>query len=122
MPVSIKQHSEPVEDRSARAYRESRSQIELIVQQHFVGNALLAAHLAGANEYFGSALAAALDLGSVAYLAADMHWLKVSLAGPQFPIESLRDYLVVYAAAMRKAMGHAADEMAEWLEAYASSS
>ena len=119
-PVAIRQPGTPGDDAKARAYRDARSQIESIVQQHFAGNILLTPDLAQANGYFGSTLAAALDLGDVAYLEADMPWIKVLLARYRVPSEGLHDYLVGYAAAMREAMGATADEPADWLERYAS--
>ncbi len=120
MPFRIKRLSRPTENNDSRLYRDARPQIDSIVHQHFAGNVLLSPHLAATNGYFGSTLAAALELGNVAFLAAEMQWLKVLLQGSHLPIESMQEYLTAYSNAMRQAMGPAADESADWLEAYTS--
>ena len=120
MPFKIKRRRRPIERNNPRLYRDARPQIDSIVHQHFAGNDLLAPRMAAINGYFGSTLAAALELGNVAYLAADMQWLKVLLEGSHLPIESMQEYLTTYSNAMRQAMGPAADEIADWLEAYTS--
>ncbi len=119
-PFRIKRQSGPAGNNNSRSYRDARPQIDSIVHQHFAGNVLLAPHMAAINGYFGGTLAAALELGSVAYLATDMQWLKVLLEGSHLPIESMQEYLTAYSNAMRQAMGPAADEIADWLEAYTS--
>ncbi len=120
MPFRIKRQSRPTEHINTQLYRDARPQIDSIVHQHFAGNDLLAPHLAAINGYFGSTLAAALELGNVAYLATDMQWLKVLLEGSQPPIESMQEYLAAYSNAMRQTMGPAADDIADWLEEYTS--
>ena len=117
-PIKVRLRSEPVINPVAQAYRDSRSKIELTVQQQFESAGLPTRDLATSNGYFGTALAAALDLGNVAYLEADMDWIRVVLAGQNLPVESLRHYLTAYAGAVRQVMGTSAAQVADWLEGY----
>ncbi len=103
----------------AKAYIASRPQIEAALQRSVAGLADNAADLTIANTYFGAALDAALELGSVSYLAADMDWIHFLLAEPRLPFQTAREYFSAYAAAMREVMAARGSEIAEQLEQYA---
>jgi MerR family transcriptional regulator, light-induced transcriptional regulator len=113
--------SRPVELLEARRFRESRPQIEAHVQRQFARHALPGRYLGIANRFFGEALAAALSLGSVSYLQADIDWVHVLLQGQGIPEAGLREYLLAYGHAVRRVMGHEAAEIAGSIEAYAAS-
>ncbi len=110
---------EPPQNPLLQTFRASRPQIELTILQAFSRMKLPGAYLGVANEYFGAALEAALDLGNVAYLEADLAWIGSLLAGRGLPAASLPDYLTAYAKAFHHVMGTSAKETAEWIEAYA---
>jgi methanogenic corrinoid protein MtbC1 len=120
-PVALKPQSTARQSTGAEAYRGSRAEIEFILQHDLAGQVVPDLDLTIANNYFGGALAAALALGNIEYMAADMDWIKLLVIRPHMPFESPHGYLMAYAAAMRQVMGVAATEMANWLEAYAPS-
>jgi len=72
-----------------------------------------------ANRYFGEALAAALLLGSVSYLQADIGWVQVLLRGQGIPEAGLREYLLAYGHTIRRVLGQDAAETAGWIERHA---
>lgn len=104
----------------AAAFRDARLAIELNVRQHLLKTALPSRLLIIANSYFGSELAAALDLGDVKYLEPDMEWIRKMLTGQGLPQRALHDYLLAYSAAVRKVMGAAGAGLAAWIRDYAS--
>jgi hypothetical protein len=103
----------------AQAYWAWRPEIEAALQRGVGGPTETAVDLTIANNYFGSALAAALEFGNVSYLAADMEWIRFLLTKPRLPFASPRDYMMAYSAAVRRAMGARGDEIADQLERYA---
>ncbi|MGE5073794.1 MAG: MerR family transcriptional regulator [Anaerolineae bacterium] len=104
----------------AQAFRAARTAIEGAVQQQLGDRVEPGADLAIANSYFGSALAAALELGDVAYVRADLAWIRSLLMKPHLPFKSEQDYLLAYAAGIRRAMG-GSSQIATWLERYSNS-
>jgi hypothetical protein len=109
-------------DVGAELYRRSRSEIEAVLQKRLEAEADPGIELAIANSYFGGALAAALELGNIAYLSADMDWIDFLLTKPHMPFASSHNYLLAYAASIRDVMGPAGTPIAEWLEGRAANS
>jgi DNA-binding transcriptional MerR regulator len=103
----------------AAPFREAQPQIEAGVYKRFSHEPLPSRHLTTANRFLGAALGAALSLGDVRYVQADIDWVQALLRGQGFPDESLRQYLLAYAHAVRRALGGDAGKVADWLEAYA---
>lgn len=104
---------------AALKYREALQSVEANVERRYAGKALPARHLAAANRFLGAALAAALELGSIAHLEADLEWICVLLKAQGLPESSLQEYLRVYASSVRAAMHREGDAIADWLEDYA---
>lgn len=102
-----------------QAYVARRPEIEAALLRAVAGQADAAVDLTIANSYFGGALAAALEFGSVDYLAADMDWLRFVLTRPGMPFRTSRAYFMAYAAALREVMSSRGDELAGQLEEYA---
>jgi DNA-binding transcriptional MerR regulator len=104
---------------AALGYRAALASIEVNVIRRFARTALPERHLAAANKFLGAALGAALELGSIAYLEADLDWIKVLLKAQGLPDDSLREYLRAYAGSVRAVMHREGDEIADWLEEHA---
>jgi len=108
-----------ISNEQAVAFREARARIEFYVHQHFAKSPFPSRLLTIANNYFGPALAAALDLGNIAYIEADMEWIQTLLAGHGLRLNLLRDYLLAYADAVRKVMGVHSAAISGWMRNYA---
>ena len=115
-PVSITKRRTSAGARSAQAYREARPFIEMDLNQRLKKSRIFPEHLRAANHYFGDALAAALELGSASYLAADMDWIRNLLAQHEIPGDALQGYLAAYSYAAQKAMGDESLPLVEWLK------
>ncbi len=121
-PVSIRKTGEAGVNVLAQAYWAWRPEIEAAMQRNVGGQAETAVDLTIANSYFGGALAAALEFGSVSYLSADMEWIRFLLTKPRLPFQTPKRYLTAYAAAIRETMGARGSEIADQLERYAENS
>ena len=117
--ITIHKRREAAPSLLAKAYIASKPQIEAALQRSVAGQGDSAVDLTIANSYFGGALAAALEFGSVSYLAADIDWIHFLLAEPQLRFHTAREYFTAYADAMREVMGARGSEIAGELEQYA---
>ncbi len=118
-PIRVHKRRGATANLLAEAYISLRPQIEAALQRTVAGQADTAVDITIANSYFGGALTAALEFGSVGYLAADMEWMDFLLTGPHLPFRGPREYFMAYAAAMRQVMDSRGSEIAEQLEQYA---
>lgn len=103
---------------TARLYREKRSLIELDFLDHLQPESLPVEHIGEINDYFGSRLAAALELGDPAFLEADLEWISWLLARRQLPVDPLKSYLSLYHQAVRNVLGTDGAAITSWLETY----
>lgn len=117
--VSIGQPGPKAANFAAQAFRTLRSEVEAAVRKRLAGEVGPDADLMIANSYFGNALTAALELGDIAYLAADMDWIHFLLTRPRLPFDSPQAYLLAYTAGVRQVMGSSGIDIAHWLEQYA---
>ncbi len=104
----------------AAAYRQARAGIEIEVQHTLAGLPIPVEMLEVANSHFGEALEAALELGSISYLDADLTWVRALLVNQGLPVQTLAAYLRAHAKALMQALGKSAAPIADWLEGYAS--
>ena len=118
-PSPAKSRALPGPGFEASAFTEVRMRLERHVVQRFSKTPLPSRLLELANKYFGAALTAALQLGNIKYLEPDLGWIHAALAGQGLPADSLREYLLAYADAVRKVMGTSGVEIASWLRSYA---
>jgi MerR family transcriptional regulator, light-induced transcriptional regulator len=114
-PAAFSRRMPALSGETALAFREARTRIEYQLHQHFGKTAVPSRLLTVANAHFGSGLAAALDLGNVRYMQADMHWIQTVLTGQGLPPKILREYLQAYADAVRKVMGARGAEITSWI-------
>lgn len=119
MPQTVHKPREVRPNLLAQTYLASRPQIEAALLRTASVQGDAAVDLTIANNYFGGALAAALEFGDVDYLAADMEWIRFLLAKRGIPFRSPRAYFMAYAAASREVMGSRGGELAEKLKQYA---
>ena len=120
-PNAMRKQTESGASLVAQSYWAWRPEIEAALQRQVSGQAETAVDLMIANSYFGGTLAAALEFGNVAFLAADMEWIRFLLTKPHLPFQTPRAYFMAYAAAMREVMGSRGAEIADQLEHYAES-
>jgi methanogenic corrinoid protein MtbC1 len=102
---------------AADAFRWRRKLVESELEQLFSGGGSPAAeYLTVANYHFGNALEAALELGNVAYLEADLEWINRLLGARGLAEDSLGHYLAAYATILRQVGRPEVAQAADWLE------
>jgi DNA-binding transcriptional MerR regulator len=105
----------------ARSYRLKRPLIEAALRGYFAEHGPEGVDMTPAFLHFGPALQAALQLGHVGYLEADLDWLRDGMAGSgSSAAEHLPAYLSAYSDAIRTVMGAEGAPIAGWLAGYAS--
>jgi DNA-binding transcriptional MerR regulator len=81
-----------------------------------LGSAVIAHnHLAMANRELGLNIGAALALGDMAFLGADIEWLAGLLKNHGWPVESLHAYLQAYYLAAKQQMDKRGEPVISWL-------
>jgi DNA-binding transcriptional MerR regulator len=106
----------------ARAYQLNRPLIEAALRDDPLASALEGRDLESANLYFGRTLSAALQLGQVDYLKAELDWFRGLSIRERKPAESLKEYFLAYSNAVRQLMGPQGSPVADWLDRYISAS
>lgn len=119
-PMRVKAQKTVMPSPQAEAYRRARAGIEIEVQHSLAGLPIPQQMLDVANSEFGAALEAAMELGSISYLEADLTWVRALLENQGLPPVALPAYLRAHAKALRGALGQSAASVADWLEGYAS--
>lgn len=99
-----------------RSFLIKRPLIEAAVNEHFQSGDLPPAYLETANRYFGNNLSAALQLGSIEYLASELEWLYQMLTSHHRNTELVREYLARYASAMEIHLPPEAQFIPSWLK------
>jgi len=100
------------------AFRLRRAFIETELAARLGAGGLPAAHIAAANTFFGDSIAAALELGDLAYLEPDMDWLR-NLLGPHGSDQGrlapfLRDFIDI----CQDQIGPACAPLRDWLGSF----
>lgn len=72
-------------------------------------------HLAMANRDLALNIDAALALGDMDFLGADIDWVAGLLSAHQIPVETLREYLNVYHEAAETQMDGRGRPVVDWL-------
>jgi len=85
---------------------ETRLAIEADLQKHYQGDSLPLVYLNTANRELGNNIEAALRLGDISLLTANIEWIEGLLVHHHYsmPKESLRQYLATYAKAVKANM------------------
>ncbi len=102
--------------RTLEAFRQFRSSIELDTWQALNAQDLPVNHLREATEFLSDHVEAALLLGDLDFLAADVAWVETMLHYRQIPALVLQRHLQIYSQAVRRHMGEPGRLIADWLE------
>jgi DNA-binding transcriptional MerR regulator len=96
-------------------YHERRMLLEANVWRRLEAADIPPAYLSLANEEFAHNVVAALTLGDMNFLAADMSWIKGLLTNYHIPEESLRHYMNAYYQAARVHLAEQGNPIVNWL-------
>ena len=121
-PRQVPRVSPPERSPLAQAYLLNRPLIEASISMQPESARYSAAESGTAGFQLGRVLGAALELGQVGYVRADLDWIRGLLRQQARPAESLPEYLVAYSQAVRKTMGSTGSPIADWLDSYLSGS
>jgi hypothetical protein len=101
-------------------YREKRPLIEMALFETLLERNLPTEHIDTANYFLGNALTAALELGEIAYLTAEIELLYGLLTARDIRPDRIIPYLDAYSSAVRRVIGEHNTPITEWLDAYTS--
>lgn len=98
------------------AFLARRSIIEASLDENAAALRLPLEYLYTANQFLGDNIVAALRLGEMAYLDAEINWLKAFLHGYRLPSGMLGDYFKTYLNVVRRHLNDAGAPIVAWLE------
>jgi methanogenic corrinoid protein MtbC1 len=117
-PLFPVKHPSPDYAQASADYAENLASIEARVWESLRGHpALEPYYLKIANANLASSISAALSLGDMNLLGADITWITGLLASSQIAPDLLREYLHVYHRAARSALGERGRVITAWLDA-----
>ena len=96
-------------------FQERRGMIEAEIWQLYRQTDLSTEHLLNTNQYMARNIIAALQLGSMALLNADITWVEGLLEYQGMPASVLHYYFTAYAQAARHHLGEAGQLIVDWL-------
>jgi DNA-binding transcriptional MerR regulator/methylmalonyl-CoA mutase cobalamin-binding subunit len=96
-------------------FQQRRSLIDARVLQSFSPDVSAQSHLALANQELSSNISAALALGDMEYLGADIEWVTGLLRNHQLPNGALFEYLDVYHQVAVEQLGDGGKPITDWL-------
>ncbi len=104
----------------AQNFRRSRPLIEqeLYATLHKVGVQIES--IEEINTFFGTGLAAALELGDLAYLEGELTWITGVLTSHHLPAEQLLLYLDAYSQCVHTVIGAEGNPITQWIDQYVS--
>jgi DNA-binding transcriptional MerR regulator len=96
-------------------YRELEPLIEVYLGQALKPRGIAREHLFTANQALANNVMAALTLGDLGLLDADMEWIKGLLSNYDLPVELADDYLTAYHQAAAAHLGERGAPILDWL-------
>jgi DNA-binding transcriptional MerR regulator len=112
----------PEADRVPEGFREAgehfserRGLIEAQLVQSLIPEGVPSNHLAVANRELGLNIGAALALGNMAFLGADIDWVEGLIKNYRMPAESLDAYLKVYYRVAEEQLDERGEPVVRWL-------
>ena len=99
-----------------KAFLSKRTLIEAELDESSKSLQLPLDYVYTANQFMGDNIAAALRLGNMGFLDAEIDWLNTFLRGHRLPLKLVHQYLGVYAEALRHQLGEHATPVVAWLE------
>ena len=104
----------------ARLFRQARPLIEHALFEKLQKDGLQIEAIQEVNSFFGSKLAAALDLGDLALMESELDWVKGLLTSHQITVDELLPYLTDYGHCIRAELGQEGALITDWLNQYVS--
>jgi hypothetical protein len=101
---------------AAVAFHSRRSQIESDLSQKVGSLGFGAESMQSATNYLGDTIAAALQLGDMSMVDAEMDWTRNLLRGQRIPAKALSDYLNLYAEAVYTHINGTGKPIIEWIK------
>lgn len=102
----------------ARLYREKLPGIEAAVLNLLKEEGVTFERIQAVNAYLADEISAALELGDIRYLEADMAWLMVYFTDQKESAGLLRPYLAAYLKAVDMTMGEAGVSLKRWIKSF----
>jgi hypothetical protein len=100
----------------AAKYKQKRLLIETALCEDLQSRGQTFDFLDTANRFLGNALSAALELGDINYLSADMNWLVNLIIQHKISVTYLPQFLQAYSQATRSIMGESSQPIYSWLD------
>lgn len=101
---------------TAQHYQEHLAEIEIEVLAHFAPAARESIQRIGANAYLAQYIIAALRLGDLSLLDADLEWIRGLISAHHLPDESLRHHLQVYLSAVQHQLDQRGAPIVDWCQ------
>lgn len=119
-PAPIVLQVEDYTRRTARLFQEYRPLIERELAREIQRVGLDYNYIEEASMHFSNGLAAALDLGDISLLEADLNWVDQLHLGQQIPGERLTYFLKAYQRVLLKLTGKDSAAIIGWMDDYLS--
>ena len=102
----------------AQSFRLSRPLIEKELYAALQTDSVQIETIEDVNTFFGTNLAAALDLGDPAFMESELIWIAGLLTSHHLPAEQLRSYLGAYSRCVHAILGKDGNPITLWLDLY----
>jgi hypothetical protein len=119
-PAPITLQVEDSTRQTARLFQEYRPLIERELAREIQRVGLDYNYIEEASMHFSNGLAAALDLGDISLLEADLNWVDQLHLGQQIPGERLTYFLKAYQRVLLKLTGEDSAAIIGWMDDYLS--
>jgi len=107
----------PSYEAAYQAFIARRGQIELTLKQLIESLAVSPENMKTAMNFLGDNITAALQLGDMSLIAAEVAWLRVLLQAHDTPPQQLIYFMEMYTEAVRKNIHGAGQPISDWLAA-----
>jgi len=97
-----------------QAYQSKRTQIELTLKQMLEPLAISPENIKTGIHFLGENIAAALQLGNMSYVSAEVDWLKTLLQSYETPPQQLIHFMETYSHAVDKNINGQGKPIFEW--------
>jgi methanogenic corrinoid protein MtbC1 len=102
----------------AQSFRLSQTLIEKELYTALQKDGVQIGTIAEVNTFFGTRLAAALDLGDPAFMEGELTWIAGLLTSHHLPSEQLRFYLGAYSRCVHAVLGKHGNPINQWIDKY----
>jgi methanogenic corrinoid protein MtbC1 len=104
----------------AKRFRHSRPLIEQALSTTLQRDGEQIETIEAVNTFFGTKLAAALELGDPAFMEGELAWVGGLLTSHRISQDQLLTYLAAYSQCVRSVMGEDGRPIVHWIEGYVS--